>query len=78
MAVQVDARGLSCPQPVMLTRRALQDAGATEVTVLLDSMTQVQNCTRAAEALGWDAGFAEQGGEFVLTLHRRTAGASKK
>jgi tRNA 2-thiouridine synthesizing protein A len=78
MAVQVDVRGLSCPQPVMQTRRALQEAGVVEVTVLLDSMTQVDNCTRAAEALGWDAGYDEKGGEFVLTLRRRTVGASDK
>ena len=78
MSVQVDARGLSCPQPVMQTRRALQDASAGEVTVLLDSMTQVHNCTRAAEALGWDVGHEEKGGEFVLTLRKRAAGANQK
>ena len=78
MSVQVDARGLSCPQPVMQAHRALQDASAAEVTVLLDSMTQVHNCTRAAEALGWDAGHEEKGGEFVLTLRKQTAGANKR
>jgi tRNA 2-thiouridine synthesizing protein A len=76
MAVQVDARGLSCPQPVMLTRRALQNASAAEVTVLLDSMTQVHNCTRAAEALGWEVGYEEKSGEFTLTLRKPTASAS--
>ena len=78
MTVQVDARGLSCPQPVMQTRRALQDTSAREVTVLLDSMTQVHNCTRAAEALGWNVGHEEKGGEFVLTLRKPTAGANKR
>jgi tRNA 2-thiouridine synthesizing protein A len=69
MAAPVDARGLSCPQPVMLTRKALAEARG-EVVVLLDSMTQVQNCTRAAEKLGWQATCAEKGAEFELTLRK--------
>ncbi len=71
MAVNVDARGLSCPQPVILTRKALQEAaGGGEVVVLIDSMTQVYNCTRAAEKLGWQATYDEQGEVFTLTLRK--------
>jgi len=70
MAEKVDARGLSCPQPVMLTRQALQKAAGGPVVVLLDSMTQVQNCTRAAESLGWQVTCEQKGREFELTLHK--------
>jgi TusA-related sulfurtransferase len=70
MEAKVDARGLSCPQPVMLTRKAIQEAGGREVVVLLDSMTQVQNCTRAAEKLGWTAACTPKGAEFELTLRK--------
>lgn len=70
MAEKVDARGLSCPQPVMLTRQALQRAAGGPVVVLLDSMTQVQNCTRAAEALGWQVVCEQKGREFELTLRK--------
>jgi TusA-related sulfurtransferase len=69
MAVKVDARGLSCPQPVMLTRRALQ-AATGPVVVLLDTVTQVQGCTRAAEKVGWQAACEEKGGVFELTLRK--------
>lgn len=68
MAQTVDARGLSCPQPVILTRKALQELGRGEVTVLVDTMTQVHNCTRAAEKLGWRANYQEQGDNFELKL----------
>ncbi|HPM25027.1 MAG TPA: sulfurtransferase TusA family protein [Phycisphaerae bacterium] len=70
MAEKVDARGLSCPQPVMLTRQALQKAAGGPVVVLLDSMTQVQNCTRAAESLGWQVNCEQKGREFELTLRK--------
>ncbi len=71
MAESVDARGLSCPQPVILTRRTLQQTSVKEVVVLIDTMTQVHNCTRAAEKLGWQAEHEEKGEVFELTLRKQ-------
>ena len=70
MNASVDARGLSCPQPAVLTRAALQKAGAGEVVVLVDARSQVENCTRAAEQLGWQTSVAEEDGVFTLTLKK--------
>jgi TusA-related sulfurtransferase len=70
MAVNVDARGFSCPQPVMMTRKALQEAGADQVIVLVDTMTQVHNCSRAAESLGWEASYEENEGVFKVILRK--------
>jgi len=71
MAESVDARGLSCPQPVILTRRALQQTSVKDVIVLVDTMTQVHNCTRVAEKLGWQAEYEEKDDVFELTLRKR-------
>ena len=70
MAETVDARGLSCPQPVILTRNTLQKTSGGEVVVLVDTMTQVHNCTRAAEKLGWQASYQDKGEAFELTLRK--------
>ena len=71
MAEKVDARGLSCPQPVILTRKALQEAsGDDSVTVFVDTMTQVHNCTRAAAKLGWQATYEEKNDVFELKLRK--------
>ncbi|MGD8453744.1 MAG: sulfurtransferase TusA family protein [Phycisphaerae bacterium] len=70
MSANVDARGLSCPQPVILTRKALQDAGEGQVTVWVDTMTQVFNCTRAAEKLGWEGVCEEKDDVFELTFKK--------
>jgi len=59
MDAVVDARGLSCPQPVILTSQALKHATGKELVVLVDTMTQVHNCSRAAEKLGWKAEYEE-------------------
>ncbi|MBC7223746.1 MAG: sulfurtransferase-like selenium metabolism protein YedF [Anaerolineae bacterium] len=50
MAHIVDARGLPCPQPVILTRKALE--AHPEVTTIVDSDTSRENVTRMAQKAG--------------------------
>ncbi|SHE78183.1 sulfurtransferase TusA family protein [Desulforamulus putei] len=64
----VDARGLSCPEPVLLTRQALQEQGIKEITVLVDNKVAVENVTRTAESLGCQVLVTEQNSDFILTL----------
>lgn len=70
MGGPIDAQGLSCPQPVILTRQALQESESGEVVVLVDTMTQVHNCSRVAAKLGWQASIEEKDNVFVLTFRR--------
>lgn len=65
----VDARGLSCPQPVILARRAI-DAGQFPVEVLVESVTSRENVRRMAEKAGCKVAIAEMGDEFKLTLSK--------
>jgi TusA-related sulfurtransferase len=51
----VDARGLSCPEPVMMTREALAALKTGTVEVLVDSGTSRDNVRRLAERFGWVA-----------------------
>lgn len=66
---RVDARGLSCPHPVILARNAIQ-AGAFPIEVLVDTATAKENVTRMAEKAGLAVRVDEQKGEFCLTLTR--------
>ncbi len=52
--VTIDASGLSCPQPVLLTRQAIQQAKQGTVVVLVDSGTSRDNCSRVAKKAGWN------------------------
>jgi len=65
----VDARGLSCPQPVILARKAI-DAGQFPIEVLVESVTSRENVRRMAEKAGCKVAVAEMGGEFKLTLSK--------
>ena len=50
MTQTVDARGLPCPQPVIQTRKAMEEGG--EVLSIVDSETSQRNVTRMAEKSG--------------------------
>ncbi len=49
----IDARGLSCPQPVMLAHQAIHKLDKGEVEVLVDSDTARENVSRLAKNSGW-------------------------
>lgn len=47
MQYTVDARGLSCPEPVILTHKALEDKSLQQLIVLVDAAVARENVTRA-------------------------------
>lgn len=53
MATTVDARGLSCPQPVIMTLDEIKKGADRELTVLVDTETSRENVCRAATSQGW-------------------------
>lgn len=50
MTKEIDARGLACPQPVILTRKAL--AVHDEVVVIVDNTMALENVKRMASSQG--------------------------
>ena len=69
MATIVDARGLSCPQPVIETRKAI-GAGEFPIEVLVDTVTSRENVRRACEKTGLTVKVEELEGEFRLIVTR--------
>ena len=64
--VKVDARGLSCPQPVLLTMEAMKRQPA-RVEVVVDNHTAQQNVTRFLQRAGKAVSVSEDDGEITLT-----------
>jgi TusA-related sulfurtransferase len=56
----VDARGLSCPEPVMLASQALKKAQKGKVVFLVDSGTARENIVRLSSNSGWKTTIEEQ------------------
>jgi selenium metabolism protein YedF len=70
----IDARGLACPQPVVLTKKALERA--IDLTVIVDNSTAKQNVTRLAENQGWGISAEEKGDGIYLRLTKPTGESS--
>jgi TusA-related sulfurtransferase len=67
----VDARGLSCPEPAMLARQALQKLGKGQLKVIVDNRTARDNVTRIGNKLGWTVNVDKiSQDEFQLSLQK--------
>lgn len=70
-AFVVDARGLSCPQPVLETKTALEKAAGDLVEILVDTVTSRENVSRFARSKGWTPSWEESPeGGFKVILKR--------
>jgi len=69
MTTTVDARGLSCPQPVLMTLDALKKANSGEMVILVDTDTSKENVSRAARSQGWQVKeVLQEGGGYRVTI----------
>jgi len=69
MSKVVDARGLSCPEPVILVRKALDEA-RFPIVVLVDAPAARENVRRLAEKAGCHVVLEDTGEETRLTFSR--------
>ena len=63
MSTIVDARGLSCPQPVLMTLEEIKNLTEGEVEILVDTETSKENVSRAAKSQKWRVEEIQQEGE---------------
>lgn len=73
MSKVIDARGLSCPQPVIEAKKALA-ASPEALEVLVDNRAACENVTRFAENAGRTVTAAEDAnGDYTLRIGRAGA-----
>ena len=71
MTERMDARGLSCPQPIFQTQEKILKMKSGVLEVLVDDGTAMQNVKRTAEREGWNVETKDLGdGETLLTLSK--------
>ncbi len=66
----VDARGYSCPLPVLMVQKAVEKDAPAQLEVLLDEMCAVGNVKRYATNQGYTVAVEEQNGEYRLLLKK--------
>lgn len=65
-----DARGLLCPEPVLITKKEMERLGQGTFQVLVDTVAARDNITRLAKSQKWDISVEPRGDEFLLTLKK--------
>lgn len=72
---EIDNRGLQCPQPVLNTKKALEElleqgSGEFLLTVIVDNEAANENVARFATTAGCKANTEKKGEDFYIVIHR--------
>ena len=67
MMKHLDARGLSCPEPVIMIHKAMMGK-EDRYEMVVDNPTSKENVTRYAQHQGYQVAVIEQGGEYTLVM----------
>ncbi len=71
MAEIVDASGLSCPQPVLMTLNKIKGLDKGAIEVLVDTDTSKENVSRAAQSQGWEVAEVTESGTGYRVLIKK-------
>lgn len=70
MSVEIDARGRSCPEPVIMTKKALEENPGEKLEVMVDAKVAVENITRFSENAGYSVNITERDEDFLLEISK--------
>lgn len=70
MSINIDARGLACPQPVIATKKALEGITDGVVTILVDNMVSKENVVKFSTAHGCGVSVINQDGNFLVKISK--------
>jgi len=67
---EIDCRGLTCPQPVINTKQALEKMERGQVRVIVDNEAARDNVTRFANSQGFEVNIAREEAGYVLIIEK--------
>lgn len=70
MSEIVDARGLNCPQPVILTKRAMDKGEVERLVTIVDQTAALENVTKLARSQGYEVEVEDKEGDYYITMVR--------
>ena len=69
----IDCRGLACPQPVMTTKKALDQLKDGEMIVIVDNASSCNNVERFVRSQGCLLEIKEEGQDFYLHIQKTSS-----
>ncbi|WP_313756224.1 sulfurtransferase TusA family protein [Tissierella sp.] len=70
MANIIDARGRSCPEPVIMTKNEIDKNSNKDLQVLVDTHVAVENITRFVTGKGYNVNVEENNGEYKINIKK--------
>ena len=65
----IDARGLACPEPVIMVQQAVKKSN--DFRIIVDNNIAVQNITRFCNNKGFSITKKDENGEFILHITKK-------
>jgi len=66
----IDVRGKACPQPVVMTKQALESLNEGMVTTIVDNPTARDNVERFANSQGCSVSIRQEGDDYYLEISK--------
>ncbi len=70
MTLKLDARGLSCPEPVIITKKVIEKDKVDMFTIIVDAHVAVENISRFVKSKGYNISISELEGEYSLEISK--------
>jgi len=68
MKKTIDARGMACPEPVIMTKKALDSHEVNEVLAIVDNKAALENISRMVKTLHLESMIEEQNGSYYINI----------
>ncbi len=70
MNAKIDACGLSCPQPVVLAKKKMDEIQKGEFEIIVDAPVARDNICRLSASHGWQTEISEQDGDIIIKVKK--------
>ncbi len=67
--IRIDTSGTSCPQPVLMTKKALSD-NTNEIEVIVDNNTSKANVTKFLTNKGFSVSIVEGNDNYIIKAEK--------
>ena len=70
---EIDCRGMACPQPVITTKKAMEESEHKEFILIVDNPSARDNVERFAQSQGAVVDVQKKGNDFFLHIQKKDA-----
>ncbi len=74
MKLEVDARGMDCPKPVIETKKAIEKINEGQITTIVDNEVAKENVKKFAKSLNYEVDVNEVEGNYYVNIYKGVVG----